>query len=171
MCTAKITKQENPSSYVSADLLFLSLSARIYILSAIFCYSLLTYSFGRLPFLVNGSCNEVMPLSVALFCKTVYLFWGKSKPPSNPFSHKVCAINSRFLSHTVAYICISQTKNLLRHFSSYHRRVFFIVRFFRSRHISERIPADICRKSYAVFIWSRYPFPYIVFVSIWVNVI
>lgn len=40
----------------------------------IFCYSLLTYSFGRLPFLVNGSCNEVMPLSVALFCKTVYLF-------------------------------------------------------------------------------------------------
>ena len=74
MCTAKITKQENPSSYVSADLLFLSLSARIYILSAIFCYSLLTYSFGGLPFLVNGSCNEVMPLSVALFCKTVYLF-------------------------------------------------------------------------------------------------
>ena len=96
----------------------------------IFCYSLLTYSFGGLPFLVNGSCNEVMPLSVALFCKTVYFFWGKSKPPSNPFSHKVCAINSRFLSHTVAYICISQTKNLLRHFSSYHRRVFFIVRFF-----------------------------------------
>lgn len=30
--------------------------------------------FRRSPFLVNGSCNEVISLSVALFCKTVYLF-------------------------------------------------------------------------------------------------
>lgn len=109
MCTAKITKQENPSSSVSADLLFLSLSARIYILSAIFCYSLLTCSFGGLPFLVNGSCNEVMSLSVALFCKTVYLFWGKSKPPSDPFSHKVCAITQDF--------CL-----ILLHISVFHRQ-------------------------------------------------
>lgn len=109
MCTAKITKQENPSSSVSADLFFLSLSARIYILSAIFCYSLLTCSFGGRLFLLTAPATRLYRFRSHFFVKPCICSEENQSRPQILFLIKFVPLTQDF--------CL-----ILLHISVFHRQ-------------------------------------------------